>query len=185
MKRLQDTTLVTLVLALGILAAALLVVHVSTRSTSSGPPVLPNLRSTGSYTTGSIPSASGRDALAAANREVPDLLSYDYRDISGSLAKALDQTTGSLKTTFQRTFTTSVQPTAVTDKDVATSSVRGASYVGAGKGGAVTCLLFVDQTLTRGAATASTPAHQVDEDRVVVTMTPVGSRWLISALTPV
>jgi Mce-associated membrane protein len=180
----RASTVVAIVLILGIAAATFLVVHLATRSTSSGPNVVPNLPASGSYVTGSIPSADGRQALAAAAVEVPDLLSYDYRDLKGSLSTALDQTTGSFRSQFEHTFSTTVQATATTDQDIATSSVRGASYVRTGRGGSVTCILFVDQTLIRGAAPTGTPAHQVDEDRVVVTMTHVGSRWLISALTP-
>jgi Mce-associated membrane protein len=185
MRTARAITVVAVILAVGVAAAAVLVVHLATRSTSVGTAVVPKLEPSGIYTTGSIPSSSAQQAVAAANREVPDLLSYDYRDLSSSLSKALDQTTGDFRSSFERTFNQTVRATAATDKDVATSSVRGAAYVSSGTGGTVTCLLFVDQTLIRSAAPTGTPPHQVDEDRVVVTMTPVGHRWLISALTPV
>jgi hypothetical protein len=179
------TAVLTTVLALAVVAAALLVAHLATRSTPAARGVMPKLASNGAYTSGSLPSRSGRAALAAASREVPALLSYDFRNLSGSRSRALAQTTGGFHTTFAHDFDSSVEPAAAKEQILAESATRGAAYVATATSGVVTCLLFIDETVSRGAPPARTQAHEIDDDRVVVTMTSVRGRWLISSLTPV
>jgi Mce-associated membrane protein len=191
MNRHLITRLLGALLVIAIGGSVVLVVHYATRSTTAqvaapvGPGTVPSIAANGAFVPGSLPSATGAAAVAAASREVPALLSYDYRDLSGGLASALANATGAFRTSFMQTFTTKIEPTATTDHDVASSSVRAASYVSSSNDNAVTCLLFLDQSVVRTKPPAGVPPRQVDEDRVVVTMTDVGGHWLISALTPV
>ncbi|GHH88913.1 hypothetical protein [Streptomyces capitiformicae] len=125
------------------------------------------------------------EALAAARKAAPVVLSYDYRHLDRDFARARTHLTGSFRTEYGRTTTKVVGPTArkyhgVVKATVAAPSGGGlpaASVVSAGPDKAVV-LLFVNQVTTSTQVTKS----RVDLNRVRMTLTRTSEGWKVSAV---
>jgi Mce-associated membrane protein len=125
------------------------------------------------------------EALAAARKAAPVVLSYDYRHLDRDFARARTHLTGSFRSEYGRTTTKVVGPTArkyhgVVKATVAAPSGGGlpaASVVSAGTDKAVV-LLFVNQVTTSTQVTGS----RVDLNRVRMTLTRTSEGWKVSAV---
>ncbi|MDQ0605038.1 Mce-associated membrane protein [Streptomyces canus] len=125
------------------------------------------------------------EALAAARKAAPVVLSYDYRHLDRDFARARTHLTGTFREEYRRTTKTVVGPTAtkyhgVVKATVATPAGGGrpaASVVSTGPDKAVV-LLFVNQVTTSTQVTGS----RVDLNRVRMTLTRTAEGWKVSAV---
>ncbi|KXT57261.1 hypothetical protein Y710_09150 [Gordonia sp. QH-12] len=124
---------------------------------------------------------AGQSALASARRDVPELLSYDYRTIDQAFPKSAKKLlTGKFLTEYTELGASVVQPAAKRDAIVTKADVVEASVVAAEED-SVTVLLFVNQTTT----SKDLEGPRLDGSRVRVHMTKDGDSWKISEFVPV
>ena len=131
------------------------------------------------------PGGDGLDAaraaaIANAKSRVPKTLTYSYKTIDTDIVTAAAQLTGEFKSQYTTLLTSQVKPGAISGQVSTTAAAVSVGVVSAQKH-SVLVLVFLDLSTTSGKS--ATP--QVNGSRVEVTMTEVGTSWLISALTPV
>jgi Mce-associated membrane protein len=114
-------------------------------------------------------------ALAAAQRATPDLLSYDYRHLQQDIDKAEKHLTGQFVTDYTGTMEKGVTPVASQYKVVVKAEVIVSSVVSV-KPDEVVTLLFVNTTTT----STRVEGPRIDQNRVRMTLQKVDDRWLIS-----
>lgn len=125
----------------------------------------------------------GGDALAAAVAALPATLSYDHRDLDGSLERATEQMTAAYRKVFTRTFDAQVRPLAQRRRAVAQGLVRGGGVVRADGDDAVLCLLYVDQLQLQARDQRRGAAPEVlSRSRVRVSLVLREGQWRISGL---
>ncbi|MEW2396043.1 hypothetical protein [Streptomyces sp. NPDC046862] len=125
------------------------------------------------------------EALAAARKAAPVVLSYDYRRLDRDFARASAQLTGKFRDEYARTTKTVVGPTArkyhgvvkATVAAPADGGVPAASVVSAAPD-RVVVLLFVNQ-VTESTRVAG---PRVDLNRVRMTLTRTSGGWKVSAV---
>lgn len=127
-------------------------------------------------------AAAREDALAAAEKRVPDLLSYDAATLEEDLRRARSQTTGDFTADYGRILDDVVAPQAKA-RSISTRAVVGAAGVVRGDADEVVVLLFLTQTTATGEGGAD--GTSVAGSRVEVTMLPDGDGWKIGSLNPV
>lgn len=120
------------------------------------------------------------EASDAATKAVPELMSYDHKNLAAESPSKVDLLTGPFKTDYATLLRDEVLPAAERSALVTTSTVVGHGVATADGPGRVTLLMFVNQS-TGSAGAAPTPAAS----RISVTMEKVDERWLVSALKPV
>lgn len=123
------------------------------------------------------------EAVAAAERLVPDMLSYDSASLDSDVARAKDATTGSFRDEFGHLVDTVVAPAARQNPLSAKATVSASGVVDASADQA-TVLLFLTQTTHNGAAGTDTP-DQVRVSRVKITMADTADGWRVSGMNPV
>jgi Mce-associated membrane protein len=124
-------------------------------------------------------------AMAAAKREAPVIFSYDYRHLDQDFTKAEAFLTGSFRDQYAKTTQTVVKPTALqyhgvvkaTVAQPADGSAAAVSVVSASPD-QVVVLAFIDQSTTSTRVTGT----QVDQNRVLLTLTHTSQGWLVSAV---
>ncbi|MEW2087026.1 hypothetical protein [Streptomyces sp. NPDC005283] len=124
-------------------------------------------------------------ALAAAQKAAPVVLSYDYRRLDKDFAAAVGHLTGAFRDEYRKTTTTVVAPTATKYHGVVKASVvkpagggaPAASVVSASPEKAVV-LLFVNQ-VTRS---TQVTGDRVDLNRVRMTLTLTSHGWKVSGV---
>jgi len=121
------------------------------------------------------------DALAAATKAAHDLLSYDYRTLTTDIARAKTETTGAFAQQYAQTAGQLLSE-ATQLKAIVQASVGSPAVVSA-HGTAVVVLVFVDQASVKQLPGQKSPTTRIDQSRVQLTMTKVGGRWLVSALS--
>lgn len=119
------------------------------------------------------------DALAAAQKRVPELLGYDSATLDEDLADALAQTTGEFTSDYGQILDDVVRPQAKARRISTVAQVSAAGVV-RGDADRVVVLLFLTQTTTTGKDGAT-----VAGSRVEVTMERAGDDWRIAGLRPV
>lgn len=130
-----------------------------------------------------------QSATAEARAAVPDVsrealeaaLSYDYRSIDETVRAARGALTGEFRDQYLELMDKVVAPSAKKKKLVTKTSVVGTSVVSADASEA-DVLAFVDQTTIEGKDKA-TP--RLGGSRVVLHMTRIDGKWLISSMKPV
>ena len=130
----------------------------------------------------------GSAALAAATAALPLALTYDYRDLSGSLAAATAGMTPSFGKEFRGTFRATAAPLARDKQAVTDAAVRAAGVVRVdGEAGAehVLCLVYIDQLLV-SSDTMKREADpiNVSQNRVLVDLVLADDAWLVDGITP-
>lgn len=125
-------------------------------------------------------AAAQRDALHAARKLVPVLLSYHHTSLAKDLERSRDTTTGTFRGDFDKLVTDIVRPAAAS-RNVTTSAVVSGAGVISSSADRVTVLVFVTQTST--SSVRKSPV--VTGSRVKVVMARAGGRWLIAGLDPV
>lgn len=125
------------------------------------------------------------EALAAARRAAPVVLSYDYRHLDRDFARARAHLSGDFRAEYAKTTKTVVAPTAEKYHGVVKATVAAPASGGSPAASVVSAspekvvvLLFVNQV------TESTQVSgaRVDLNRVRMTMTRTESGWRVSAL---
>ncbi|MGW0701720.1 hypothetical protein ACWD0A_20865 [Streptomyces sp. NPDC002867] len=137
------------------------------------------------YVRGRDTDAARTEALAAARKAAPVVLSYDHRRLDKDFATARTWLTGSFRDEYGRTTKTVVAPTATKYRGTVKASVvrppdggaPAASVVSASPD-KVVVLLFVNQVTTSTQVTGS----RVDLNRVRMTMTRTDAGWKVSAV---
>ncbi|MGN9846290.1 hypothetical protein ACTMTI_50075 [Nonomuraea sp. H19] len=124
--------------------------------------------------------AAGVEAMAAAKRVAPDLLSYDYRTVEKDLARAGAHTTGALTKHYKDLATTLVSR-AKAQKIVQTVSVAAAGVERA-EPDRVEILLFVNTGTVREAP-GEELERQFAQSRARFVMVRRDSRWLVADLS--
>jgi Mce-associated membrane protein len=120
------------------------------------------------------------EAVAAAHVAAHDVLSYDYRTIGKDIARAKSETTGE----FAQQYASTASQLLAQAKQVRAIVQAKPSQPGVITATAdqVVVLVFVDQLSVKEVPGAKTPTTRIDQSRVRMTMTRVGSRWLVSQL---
>ena len=121
------------------------------------------------------------DALHAATTAAHDLLSYDYRSLDTDIARAKGETTGAFAQQYAETAGKLLDQ-AKQLKAIVQASVGSPAVVSA-RGDTVVVLVFVDQASVKQLPGQAKPTTRIDQSRVQLTMTKVGGRWLVSALS--
>ncbi|WP_314172150.1 hypothetical protein [Streptomyces winkii] len=124
-------------------------------------------------------------ALAAARKAAPDILSYRYQHLGRDFAKARTHLTGGFRQEYAKTTEKVVGPTAKKYKGEVTATVAeprsggtpAASVVSASQD-RVVVLLFMNQ-ITKNTQAKS---PRVDLNRVRMTMVPTAGGWKVSAV---
>jgi Mce-associated membrane protein len=121
--------------------------------------------------------AASQKAMYAAATAAQDLSSYDYRTLESDIKTAANQTTGKLKTDYekqaQQIVATARQQQAVVNGQAIKSGVVSASP------DEVVVLVFLNQSTSK-AASAEGEQRTPNQLRLLLTMDKVGSRWLVS-----
>jgi Mce-associated membrane protein len=119
------------------------------------------------------------DAVSAAQAAAPALLSYDYRTFDASVRRAKPYLGGSFAKKYAKT-TASLKHYAVKQKAILTARVSATSVVSA-RSDEVVLLLYVDQYKQNTTITG----QKVDQNRVVLTMTPIAGKWKVTKVTAI
>ncbi len=118
-------------------------------------------------------------SVAAAEREVPALLSYSYQSFGAHLASVQGDTTGGFRTRYLQLMSGEVQRVALANHVVTQAAVSAVSVADAQPGSA-TLLLFINEQ-TR---TDAKQEPVLNDTAVRVTMQEVNGTWLVASLVP-
>jgi hypothetical protein len=124
-------------------------------------------------------AAKQEQVLAAAKQCFATVNTYDYRKLTGLVAKDLACTTGGFKTDLQKALQTTILARAPKLKAVQTAVVSNAGIMSVTPDGKQWTTLIYGH-LTQSNSTTAKSAPRTDLFGAVVTMTQVGSRYLIS-----
>ncbi|GAA1257439.1 hypothetical protein [Oryzihumus leptocrescens] len=116
-----------------------------------------------------------RAATAAARTAVETMLSYDYKTFDQHTAQVDALLTGAFRTEFDNGTKQSVKPLAVANQAVVQARASEVGVMSASDN-TVRVLAFVNQATT----SAKLDRPQVDQNRVILTMSRVDGRWLVS-----
>ncbi len=124
-------------------------------------------------------------AMAAAEKAAPVIFSYDYRHLDQDFAKAEALLTGSFRDQYAKTTQTVVKPTALQYQGVVQAVVAKPANGGApaisvvsASPDQVVVLAFIDQSTTSTRVNGT----QVDQNRVLLTLTNTPKGWLVSGV---
>ncbi|MER7401029.1 hypothetical protein ABT373_00765 [Streptomyces sp. NPDC000070] len=137
------------------------------------------------YRDGRLTETARTEALAAARKAAPIVLSYDYRHLDKDFSRARAHLTGDFRDEYAKTTKAVVAPTARKYHGVVKATVAApgsgdapaASVVSASPDKAVV-LLFVNQVTESTQVSGS----RVDLNRVRVTMDRTGEGWKVSGV---
>lgn len=127
-------------------------------------------------------ASNGSAAASSARAIVEKMLGYDYKSFDQHTTEVSALLTGSFKKEFVRAATDVVKPLAVQNQAVILAKAGAVSVMsapgqdGQDGQGSVRILAFVDQTTT----SAKLTRPQIDQNRVILTMSQVDGRWLVS-----
>jgi Mce-associated membrane protein len=111
---------------------------------------------------------AARACMAAATPAAQAIFSYDYRTFDASVAKAHPYITGDFLAEYAKT-TAALKPTAVKVQAIVQAQVSAVGVVDVADGG-VEVLIYLNQYRRN----ANITGEKVDQDRVVLTMVPIG-----------
>jgi Mce-associated membrane protein len=123
--------------------------------------------------------AAARESIAAAAHAAKAIFSYDYRTFDTSVTNGRLFVTGSFADEYAKT-TAALKPTATSEQAVVLAQVSASGVVNASPD-RVEVLLYLNQ-YRRNVHTAG---EKVDQNRVVLTMVPVGDEWKVSHATAI
>ncbi|MGX1560724.1 hypothetical protein [Streptomyces sp. NPDC055506] len=137
------------------------------------------------YRDGRLAETARTEALAAARKAAPIVLSYDYRHLDKDFSRARAHLTGDFRDEYGKTTKTVVAPTAEKYHGVVKARVAAPGSGGAPAASVVSAspdkvvvLLFVNQ-VTESTQVSGT---RVDQNRVRMTMDRTGDGWKVSAV---
>jgi len=117
-------------------------------------------------------------ASSAAGSIIEKLLSYDYRTFDRHTNEVSGLLAGRFRNEFVQAATTVVKPLAVQNQAVVLAKVSKASVMSTQGPTDVKILVFVDQRTI----SAKLERPQIDQNRVILTMSQVDGRWLVSKI---
>ncbi|HEX7536986.1 MAG TPA: hypothetical protein VF391_08275 [Dermatophilaceae bacterium] len=121
--------------------------------------------------------ASAQAAAASAGKAITEkMLGYDYKTFDQHTTEVSGLLTGSFRNEFVRAASTVVKPLAVGNQAVVVAQVSKVSVMSPRDQADVKILVFVDQRTT----SAKLKRPQIDQNRVMLTMSQVDGRWLVS-----
>jgi len=121
--------------------------------------------------------AESQTAAASAGRAITEkMLGYSYKTFDQHTAEVSTLLTGSFRSEFVKAATTVVKPLAVENQAVVVAKVSKVSVMSPGDHPDVRILAFVDQQTT----STKLKRAQIDQNRVILTMSEVDGRWLVS-----
>jgi Mce-associated membrane protein len=115
-----------------------------------------------------------RQSLAAATAAAQAIFSYDYRSFDASVANGRAFATGGFAEEYAQT-TAALKANAVAEQAIVRASVSATGVVTAGAQ-RVELMVYVNQYRRN----ANITGEKVDQNRVVLTMVPVGGAWKVS-----
>jgi Mce-associated membrane protein len=137
------------------------------------------------YRDGRLTESARTEALAAARKAAPVVLSYDYRRLDKDFSRARAHLTGGFRDEYGKTTKTVVAPTAEKYHGVVKATVAApgsggtpAASVVSASPDKVVVLLFVNQVTESTQVSGS----RVDQNRVRMTMDRTGEGWKVSAV---
>lgn len=147
-------------------------------------PSLPATDASGAYTPAELPGEAG-PALAAAVTTAPLAVTYDYRDLPGSVTRATAGMTPDFASEFTTTFDRTAKPLAQGKKAVTQGVVRAAGVVRLTDPTHALCLVYLDQLLVSSETMKrkQTPIN-VSQNRVLVGVELVDGSWRVSSIDP-
>ncbi|MEV1290428.1 hypothetical protein [Micromonospora sp. NPDC049679] len=120
-----------------------------------------------------------RQSLAAATAAAKAIFSYDYRTFDTSVANGRTFVTGKFADEYAQT-TAALKATAATQQAVVLAEVTATGVVTA-TASRVELLVYLNQYRRN----VSTAGEKVDQNRVVLTMVPVGGDWKVGQATAI
>ncbi|NUT29531.1 MAG: hypothetical protein HOV84_27095 [Streptomyces sp.] len=137
------------------------------------------------YRDGHLTESARAEAVAAARKAAPAVLSYDYRHLDRDFATARTHLTGDFRDEYGKTTKTVVGPTAVKYHGVVKATIAApasgaspAASVVSASPDKVVLLLFVNQVTESTQVSGS----RVDLNRVRMTMSRTDDGWKVSAV---
>ncbi|OUD00240.1 hypothetical protein [Streptomyces swartbergensis] len=137
------------------------------------------------YRDGRLTESARTEALAAARKAAPVVLSYDYRRLDKDFSRARAHLTGDFRDEYSKTTKTVVAPTAEKYHGVVKATVAApgsggtpAASVVSASPDKVVVLLFINQVTESTQVSGS----RVDQNRVRMTMDRTGDGWKVSAV---
>jgi Mce-associated membrane protein len=115
-------------------------------------------------------------ASSAASIIIEKMLGYDYRTFDQHTSQVSALLTGHFRSEFVQAATQVVKPLAVQNQAVIQAKVSEVSVMSTPGQADVKVLLFVDQRTT----SAKLASPQIDQNRVMLTMSHTDGRWLVS-----
>lgn len=120
-----------------------------------------------------------RQSLAAAPAAAKAIFSYDYRGFDSSVANGRTFVTGKFADEYAQT-TATLKQTATTQQAVVLAEVSSTGVVTA-SADRVELLVYLNQYRRN----VNTAGEKVDQNRVVLTMVPVGGDWKVAQATAI
>jgi Mce-associated membrane protein len=117
-------------------------------------------------------------ATSAATTIIEKMLGYDYKNFDQHTNDVSALLTGPFRSEFVLAATRVVKPLAVQNQVVVAAKVSKISVMSTSDPNLVKVLVFLDQRTT----SAKLTSPQVDQNRVILTMSQVGGRWLVSKI---
>lgn len=148
------------------------------------PVVVPGVQADGSYQVGTLPDDDASAALEAAVAALPVAVSFDYRTLDDSLAKATALMTPEFAADFRRVFDKTTRALAVKNQTIQTSLVRAAGVVDKVKDDQVTCLIYLNQIVVASKNRKPDSPLNVDQVRVNVTLEKIDGAWKVKGIEP-
>jgi Mce-associated membrane protein len=126
----------------------------------------------------SAADSGAQKAMFAAATAAQDLSSYDYRTLESDIKTAAGQTTGQLRTDYEKQaqaiMATARQQQVVVNAQTVKSGVVSASA------GEVVILVFLNRTTSKTAGSTAGQERTPDQLRLLMTMKKAGDRWLVA-----
>ncbi|KIA60572.1 h domain protein [Nocardia vulneris] len=120
------------------------------------------------------------DAVAAADRSVSAMFTYDFQTVDKELPKAADNLSPKFRDDYLKLITQAIAPGAKEKQLTVHATTQAAGIVSADKS-EVVVLLFLNQVTT----SKDSPQGTTTGSRVKATVQKDGDRWLVDQVTPV
>jgi len=119
-------------------------------------------------------------ALAAANKAVPAMFSYEFTTVDTELPKAAEMLSPDFRTDYLNLIETAIAPGAKEKELTVLATAQAGGVVEADRDSAVV-MLFVNQITT----SRDSPQGTTTGSRLRMELGKDGDRWLVDAVTPI
>jgi len=153
-------------------------------SSSPAVAVTPGVQADGRYQLGTLADPEAAAALKAAVETLPLAVSYDYRSLADSLARATEAMTPAFAEDFREVFEATTREKAVDEEAITTALVRGAGVVDTVVNDRITCLIYLDQVLVASKLKKPNSPLKVKQNSVHVRMQKIDGSWKVDGIEP-